>query len=227
MNAPDEDGYTPLHLACIDAHVDVVKLLLESGAQPSLYHKGFRGWGGTPIDRAIAHGKFDTVKLLLSYHEKDKKRALENLGKAFRTVANNPNLEIFQLFLSACGADIVHSRDSDDGHTALHESCGESDNPEVTEFLLESGAKVNAVDNVTYGWTPLFLSITGGHLEQTKVLLAAGAAVNHRRTDGDTPLDRALVMGSTNAARAKIVEVLEAAEALTAAQLPDDDDDDA
>jgi len=30
--------------------------------------------------------------------------------------------------------------------------------------------------------------------------------------------------GSTNAARAKIVEVLEAAGALTAAQLPDDDD---
>ena len=103
-----------------------------------------------------------------------------------------------------------------------------SDNSEVTEFLLESGAKVNAVD--TDGWTPLFWSISGGHLECTKVLLAAGAAVNHRRTDGRTPLDWALAQvhdyGSTKAARAKIVELLEAAGALTAAQLPDDDDDD-
>ena len=124
------------------------------------------------------------------------------------------------------GADIVHSRDSY-GYTALHKSCYRSDKSEVTEFLLESGAKVNAI--ATIGQTPLFWSITLGRLQCTKALLAAGAAVNHRRTDGRTPLDRALAEvdydGSTNAARAKIVEVLEAAGALTAAQLPDDDDD--
>ena len=112
------------------------------------------------------------------------------------------------------------------GRTALHESCMGSDNSEVAEFLLESGAKVNAVN--TEGETPLFKSIFYGNLEQSKVLLAAGAAVNHRRTNGNTPLDRALaqVAASTNAARAKIVEVLEIAGALTAVQLPDDDDDD-
>ena len=132
-----------------------------------------------------------------------------------------------QLFLSACGADIVHSRDSDDGRTALHKSCWGSDNPEVMEFLLESGAKVNAVD--TDGWTPLFWSISNGRLECTKVLLAAGATVNHRNTDGRTPLDLALaqVVGSINPARAKIVELLEAAGVLTAAQLYDRNDYDA
>ena len=226
MNAPDEFGSTPLHYACIRAHVDVVKLLLESGAQPSLYHKNDHR-GDIPIDRAINDGRFDTVKLLLSYHEKDKKRALENLGGAFRTVARKQNLEMVQLFLSACGADIVHSRDSDDGRTALHKSCWESDDTEVLEFLLESGAKVNAVD--TNGLTPLFYAINYDRLECTKVLLAAGAAVNHRITGGRTPLDQALAMvdydTSANAARAKIVQVLEAAGALTAAQLPDDDDD--
>ena len=227
MNAPDEDDNTPLHHACMQADVEVVKLLLEAGAQPSLYHKD--GPGDIPIDLAILFGRFDTVKLLLSYHEKDKNRALENLGEAFRTVAREQNLEIVQLFLNVCGADIVHARASADGRTALHLSCEESDNPEVTEFLLESGAKVNAVG--TDGETPLFWSITGGRLECTKVLLAAGATVNHRRGGGRTLLDWALALvdydGSTKAARAKIVEVLEAAGALTAAQLPDDDDDDA
>ena len=127
------------------------------------------------------------------------------------------------------GPDIVHSCDSDDGSTALHESCMGSDNSEVTEFLLESGAKVNAVD--TNGRTPLFWSISRGHLECTKALLAAGATVNHRRNgNGYTPLDYALASvdydGFKKAARAKIVEVLEAAGALTAAQLPEDDDED-
>ncbi len=124
-----------------------------------------------------------------------------------------------------CGADIVHSRDSARS-TALHRSCARSDDTEVTEFLLESGAKVNAVD--TDGWTPIFYAITFGLLECTKVLLAAGATVNHRENDGKTPLEWALARvdydGFKKAARAKIVEVLEAAGALTAAQLPDVDD---
>ena len=86
---------------------------------------------------------------------------------------------------------------------------------------------MNAVN--TDGRTPLFYAIIHGRLEQVKVLLAAGAAVNHRKNDGDTPLDQALAEvdddGSTNAVRAEIVELLEAAGALTAAQLPDDDED--
>jgi len=228
-NAPDEYGYTPLHRACNYAKFDVVKLLLDSGAQPSLYHKDYMGC--IPIDYAVTGGRFDMVKLLLSYHAKDKKRALENLGGAFRTLARKQNLEIVQLFLSACGADIVHSREFYGGYTALHKTCQGIDNSEVTEFLLKSGAKVNAVDSG--GETPLFWSITYGQLEQAKIFLAAGAAVNHRRSNGKTPLDHALDndedddYGSTYAAaRAKIVGVLEAAGALTAAQLPDDDDED-
>jgi len=60
--------------------------------------------------------------------------------------------------------------------------------------------------------------------------LAAGATVNHRKNGGETPLDRALAEvdydGSTNAARAKIVEVLEAAGGLLGADLPVSVDDD-
>ena len=112
------------------------------------------------------------------------------------------------------------------GRTALHESCNfyRRDDTEVMEFLLESGAKVNAVG--TDGETPLFWSILWGYQECTKVLLAAGATVNHRKNGGETPLDLALVEADGSAARAKIVEVLEAAGGLRAADLPDDDSDD-
>jgi hypothetical protein len=56
--------------------------------------------------------------------------------------------------------------------------------------------------------------------------LAAGATVNHRRGDGNTPLDCALAQAHGSAASAKMVEVLEAAGGLRAADLPDDDSDD-
>ena len=222
INKPHEHGgQTPLNFACDYAHIDVVKLLLESGAQKSLYHKDF--FGKIPIEHTICSDKIDMTKLLLKYHEKDKKKALDNLGETFGIAAQSQNLELVQLILEVTGPDIIHYRNSSSGSTALHRSCIRSDDTEVMEFLLASGAKVNAVD--TDGETPLFWSISYLRLECAKVLLAAGATVNHRRNDGDTPLDIAL-RRSGSAASAKMIEVLEAAGGLRAADLPDDDSDD-
>ena len=92
------------------------------------------------------------------------------------------------------------------------------------EFLLESGAAVNAVNNG--GRSPLFFAVHFVRPECAKVLLAAGATVNHRRIDGDTPLDRALSRADGSEARAEMVVLLEAAGGLRGADLPDDDDDD-
>ena len=224
INAPDEYGSTPLHQACLYAHVDVVKLLVESGAKSSLYLKDHAG--SIPIDGAIYNDKVDTVKLLLSYHEEDKEMALENLGDAFVMVAQKQNLEMVKLFLGVC-PDIIHSRSAEDRRTALHRSCLHSDDTEVMEFLLIFGAGVNVVDD--YGQIPLIAAANCGRPECAKVLLAAGANVNHRINripGGMTPLDFALANVDGSTGRAEIVELLEAAGGLTGAQLPHDDDDD-
>ena len=57
--------------------------------------------------------------LLLKYHEKDKKMALENLGDEFWTAAQIHNLELVQLIVEAIGPDVVHSRRRSVS-TALH-----------------------------------------------------------------------------------------------------------
>ena len=226
INAPNAKGYTPLHMACMKAHIDVVKLLLESGAQQSLYHKD-KGDGDIPIEIAIQYEKVEKVKLLLSCHEKDKELArknLGNLGDALRLAAELQNLEIVKLILGVW-PDIIHSHSPKTSNTALHQSCVESDKTAVMKFLLTSGAGVNAVDN--HGCTPLFTAARSRHPECTKVLLAAGASVNHVNDRGSTPLDRALARGdyAYGEATAKIVELLESAGGLRAAQLPDDDND--
>ena len=42
VNVPDDQGYTPMHLACDNGPVDMAKLLLFSGANSSLYLKPVR-----------------------------------------------------------------------------------------------------------------------------------------------------------------------------------------
>tara|TARA_B110000090_G_C13009558_1_gene303630 strand:- start:167 stop:478 length:312 start_codon:yes stop_codon:yes gene_type:complete len=96
-----------------------------------------------------------------------------------------------------------------------------SDDTEVMEFLLASGAGVNAVND--YGRTPLFNAVAHGRPECAKVLLAAGANVNQRDTEGNTSLDIALSSRVRVRVKEMVVEVIGAAGGLTGAQLPDED----
>lgn len=48
LNPPDEVKNTPLHLACEDGHVEIIKILLEAGADPNLENKQKK----KPIDLA-------------------------------------------------------------------------------------------------------------------------------------------------------------------------------
>lgn len=57
-------GYTPLHYASREGHVECVKLLLESGADPNAMTKA---GGSTPLMRAAYMGRLDTVKLLIQH----------------------------------------------------------------------------------------------------------------------------------------------------------------
>ena len=187
MTTPDDIGRTPLHMASINADADVVKLVLDSGAHQSLYHKDRDG--NIPIDHAVGMESFHTARLLLSHHQKDKKLALENVVRVFWMAVIIQNLEFVKLVLAVLGPDIMLSHDVC-GITSLHKSCSESDDTKVMEILLASGAKVNAVD--TKGETPLFWTVYKGRPECAKVLLAAGATVNHRNTAGKTPVDIAI-----------------------------------
>ena len=58
----DKDGLTPLHIACQNGDTQVVKILLDSGA--NIDHKDVQGY--TPLNIAIRKSYKETVKLLLS-----------------------------------------------------------------------------------------------------------------------------------------------------------------
>jgi ankyrin repeat protein len=63
LHARDKDGSTPLHCAAWNGQVDVVRLLLERGADASIENQNTH-WGGTPL-HAAAHGNRRAVAELL------------------------------------------------------------------------------------------------------------------------------------------------------------------
>jgi ankyrin repeat protein len=59
-----EIGLTPLHIAALEGKTDVVKLLIERGANIN----ALNGWQQTPLHQATMHGNIAAMKLLIAAH---------------------------------------------------------------------------------------------------------------------------------------------------------------
>jgi ankyrin repeat protein len=84
-----------------------------------------------------------------------------------------------------------------DHQTLLHDAV-EHNQQAVAAFLLDRGARVNAV--MAHGITPLHLAAQSGNLAIIDLLVARGAKLNPRDDKGRTPLDRAVLWHHPEAA---------------------------
>ena len=62
VSSEDNDGMTPLHIACQNGHTKIAELLLDRGAEVD--HKNAEG--STPLNLAVNARRKETVRLLLS-----------------------------------------------------------------------------------------------------------------------------------------------------------------
>ena len=124
-------GKTALFMAAQNGHLEVVRLLIEAGADKAAAHST----GATAVFIAAQNGHLEVVRLLIEAGA-DKDAVKNNGGTALQIAAHNGHLEVVRFLLEA-GADKDAART--DGATALFMAY-QNGHVEVVQLLREAGA---------------------------------------------------------------------------------------
>ena len=186
INAPDELGNTPLHLAAAAGHMQFVSALLQHGADPMALNKA----GKRPAEIAAS----DATRLACEKGEIPRRKEIAlfdavqagDLDTVSRALADgvNPN---------ALSADNQHS---------LLTAAVLANKPAIVRALLAAHANPNYVEPSSR--TALNHAASVGNVDTIRALLAAGADPLMHTNHGAYPIHDAIWSGRTEAALALI-----------------------
>jgi uncharacterized protein len=188
-------GVTPMSLAASSGNAAMLKLLLESGADPNAAD----GAGETPLMAAVQVGSLESVKTLLAagatVDARDKTFQQTALMVGVR--ANHPELV---RFLIQQGAEVnAQTRTGDAPRWILPNSVPGFGHGIgiVRGGLPERGSRYLIPGAVT----PLLYAARDGRLESARLLLDAGANIEHADANAVTPLISAIANNHPDVAR--------------------------
>lgn len=138
LNTTDEDNYTPLHWACMRAHWDVAKYLIEKGADLNVVG----GDGGTPINWAVHHDNVEIIKLMIENGVKLNIRNQWGMTE-LHTAIWRGCIHVVEYLLDH-GSDPTIK--TNEGWTAMHYAF-RSGHDNVIELLKERGLSMTEKDN--------------------------------------------------------------------------------
>jgi len=166
VNVGDYDQRTALHVASSEGLLDVVRFLINEGANVNAQDR----WGGTPLSDAIRQQHEEIVKYLI---EKGASKPECGIGVAnLLKAAALGDLEMVKSVLEA-DPKIVNSGDWD-LRTALHLASSEG-HLIVVKYLYSKGAAINAMDR--FGGTPLSDAIRAKHGQVAQFLRTYGGKI--------------------------------------------------
>ncbi len=194
QDQPAEAGNTPLHVACIYGHGDVVKFLEENGGDSSLQNVN----GELPAHLAVMKKKFggdldleDRAGVLKELKTLDGAR---NDGKTPLMLLMSLELhaasKLLPIFLER-GVD-VNATDNV-GNTALILNTKNMCYKDIVKELVRAGADVNMSDNA--GNTALYHALKYGNQEVARFLIKKGADYNHTNNKGESCVQIAVEKG--------------------------------
>ena len=194
-----QGGWTPLHVAVAEGQAEIVRLLVEAGADLTARTEFNR----TPLHVALQF-RPELVSLLRELGAQVDAPSAAYLGDVDEltrhlddgTEPGDRTSGVDLLSWAAFGgaapaAELLLARGADADTGALHFAAGGAQLA-LVRLLLAAGADVNRRDPAT-GRTPLHAAVAAGPAgdapEIVRVLLAAGADVNATTTDGASALD--------------------------------------
>ena len=185
-------NYTALHYAVLHNRHNIIKWMIDSGADINT-HDTVLGCGFTPLIDAIIHNYGYTTKILINAGADVNARDAK--GRTALHHSARGRLYTYSVLLIDAGADI-HARD-DEGLNVLHYAATHY-NICLAEKVIKLGIAIN--DKTTKGDAALDIATWCGYGEFIKVLLDAGANVNIR-CHGFTPFCVACSEGFVGIAR--------------------------
>jgi ankyrin repeat protein len=219
VNAQEIDGSTALHWAVQQDAVDLVNLLIGSGASV----KATNRYGVAPLSLACTNGNFAIVERLLAAGA-DPDTTLPGGETALMTAARTGKPEVLKVLL-AYGAN-PNARENARGQTALMWAAGEN-NAAAIKVLVEGGADLHArtgspaaerprqppaggtgvfsgavnaapaaAAQARPAFTAFLFAVQLGQLDAVRALLEAGASVNEALPDGTSALVLATMNGN-------------------------------
>jgi ankyrin repeat protein len=181
---------TPLHQASDKGHVEVVRVLLEHGADVTAQNEDEL----TPLHRASRSGREEIVRVLLE-HGADPAARDKNRMTPLHWASARGHVEVARILLER--SEDAEARDKD-GRTPLHYAAFEG-RVDIARILLKHGVDATVQDKD--GRTPLHRSSSEGHLEVTRLLLKHGVDATATDNDGRTVLHRASIGGHVKVVR--------------------------
>jgi len=168
VNWIDENGRTLLHNAVMIGNIDLVKLLVENGANfdTELPRQNPKHQGLTPIVYAVINNKKNIVSYLLEKGV-DVDRKLNSETTILHHASAHNHIDLVKFIISK-KADL-NSQD-EIGLRPLHYASNMG-NTKIVKILIDAGANVNAIGNNV---TPLGLAMNKTHTETADLLRKHG-----------------------------------------------------
>lgn len=184
VNPDSFDGkMSGLCIACKKGYEEIIKFLIEKGANVNLASDG-----RAPIFYAVKSRSLDTVRLLIEAGA-DKNALTEEGHSPLMEAVIGEDLKMCE-YLISIGSDVNHV--DEDKRSALM-LAAEYCRGEIVEILLNHGSKINQVDNM--GYTALLLvsdnPFDGSTIDAYSIarqLVDKGADVNRKSKAGDNAL---------------------------------------
>ncbi|XP_062424448.1 protein phosphatase 1 regulatory subunit 16A [Rhea pennata] len=179
-NLYNEDGLTALHQCCIDDYGDIVKLLLEAGANVNACDSEL--W--TPLHAAATCGHLHLVELLVKH------------GANLLAVNSDGNMP-YDLCEDEVTLDCIETAMAEQGITQekIEEARAATERSMVEDIrqLVRAGADLNAP--LDHSATLLHIASANGYLEAAELLLEHKASMSTKDEDGWEPLHAAACWG--------------------------------